>query len=150
MLAPCELPTIGGLLRSPRTSHEDSARRQVWCLPLARQHTDKLCQPVGAKPAGPYSSRCFPHCGVRFAHLNTHPALACLLVLHALLMPFDQPNPLDLSPYLVNRALHHITTPHNTPHPIHTARSYFNVSFRACPHPHSPSPQLTRASSHMF
>jgi len=71
--------------------------------------------------------------------LNTHPVLACLLALHVLLMPFDQLNPLDRSPYLENCAPHHIKTPHNTPHPIHTARSYFNVSFLACPHPHSPS-----------
>ena len=49
-----------------------------------------------------------------------------------------------------NRAQYHITTSYNTYHPVHTARSYFNVSFLACPHPHSSSPQITRASSHVF
>ena len=49
-----------------------------------------------------------------------------------------------------NRALHHITTSYNTYHPVHTDRSYFNVSFLTCPHPHPSSLQITRASSHVF
>jgi len=53
------------------------------------RHEDKLCRPVSAKPCGPGGSRCFPHRGVRFAQLNTQPALARLFVLHALLIPFD-------------------------------------------------------------
>jgi len=34
---------IDGLLRRPRTSHEESTRRQVWCMPSARQQAVPSC-----------------------------------------------------------------------------------------------------------
>ena len=149
--ASCELPTIGGLLRSPWTSHEDSARQQVWCMPMAwRQwHDDKLCRPVAANPCRPCVSRCLPHHGVRFSHHNTHPTLACLFVVRALLIAFDntssrsQPMPCKSC-----TASYHNTSQH-IPHYPHS-QELFQCLFPFASPSLFPISQITRASSHMF
>jgi len=127
---------IGRLLHSPRTSHEESARRQVWCMPSARQQAVPSCDSKTLwavrqqMPSSPWLQICSPQ----------YPPHPCLAVRPPCIADrIWQQNPLDRSPSLKNRAPHHIRTPHNTSHPIHTARSYFNVSFLiAFPHPHIP------------
>ena len=47
-------------------------------------------------------------------------------------------NALDHNLCLADCDLYHITITHHTSNTIHTARSYFNVSFLACPH-HTPT-----------
>jgi len=135
--APCELPTIGGLLRSPE-AHEEIARRQVWCMPR-----DKLSRPVAANPCRPCGSRSLPHCGVRFAHHNTHPTLACLFVVRALLISFDntssrsQPMPCKSC-----TASYHNTSQH-IPHYSHSQVLFQCLFPFASPSPHSSSPNHT-------
>jgi len=72
-------------------------------------------------------------CDTRFAHDKTHPTLACLFILPALLHLVLPQNALDRNPCLADRDPHRITTPQHTSNTIHTARSYFNVSFLCLP-----------------
>ena len=103
------------------------------------RHDDKLCLPVAAEPEGRAAADAFPTVAWDLlTTIPTPPVHDCSSSVHCwshLTTKCSRSQP--------NCAPHRVTTHHNTSHPIHTARSYFTVSFLVCPHH---TQRVTRAS----
>jgi len=102
-------------------------------------HNDKLCRPVAANPCRPCGSRCLPHCGIRFAHHNTHPTLACLFVVCAFLIAFDHTSSRSQPMACKSCTASYHNTSQHIPHYPHS-QELFQCRFPfASPSPHSSS-----------
>jgi len=143
---PCDLSTISGLLRSPRTSHQESARQQDCGMPSVLRQAVPAC---GVKtwwavrqrmPSSPWRQIYSPH----------YPPHPCLPVypLHYQAHLTTKSSRFQPMPFTLYTTSFHISLQHI--HPIHTARSYFTAFFLACPLPLPNHSQITRASSHLF
>jgi len=93
------------------------------------------------KPAWPYNQDAPLRHQICPRHNPPHP---CVPVHPPCIADLVRPqNALDCNPCLADRDPHRITTPHHASDTIHTARSYFNISFLACSRtPHHPKSHL--------
>ena len=80
---------IDGLLRRPRTSHEESTRQQVWCMPSAQRQAVPSCD---SKTLWAVRQQ-MPSSPLLQIYSTQYPPHPCLpVVLRALLIAFDYKN----------------------------------------------------------